>query len=67
MEFDEGAIDWYEIFKETRRILPTKEDLGLVFFELIVVQINTNYTCFLDITTGKVDTLLSTTQKISKQ
>lgn len=29
MEFDEGATDWYEIFKGSKRIKPTKDDLGL--------------------------------------
>lgn len=28
LEFEEGATDWYEIFKETKLIRPKKEDLG---------------------------------------
>ncbi|XP_037052322.1 cilia- and flagella-associated protein 299-like [Bradysia coprophila] len=28
LEFDEDATDWYEIFKENKRIMPTMSDLG---------------------------------------
>lgn len=43
LEFDEGATDWYEIFKETKRIKPKKNDLGFVLAK-IQCSFNAHYT-----------------------
>lgn len=52
LEFDEGATDWYEIFKETKRIKPKKNDLGFVLSKMQCSKRITFHTLHLDITIG---------------
>lgn len=69
LEFDEVVTDWYEIFMETKRIEPKKDDLGSVFYLKMEImgKILYNSIPLPDITIGAQASQFSMTQKTSKQ
>lgn len=36
--FEEASTDWYAVFKSSKRVWPTKQDLGFVFHKINVCQ-----------------------------
>lgn len=43
LDFEEGATDWYEIFKENKRIKPKKNDLGFVAMKILFKRKKSNF------------------------